>query len=264
MSGKTKLFLLFFACLLTMCTSRSNQVVYSNGLSCQDYTGHRFFEWSGEKYNFYIREEGTNCSYTCSDGTVKEVNVSGTDFSLDSSSKDELDAELCGITVPTATAMASLLTEFPVSSASSTPVASRTPRTSPTAATTSVAQASPTGTVAIIVPTGGALLTGTVSMCDLGGKLINFRMEQPPQDITGRELDVQIAERESICYINPANPSLLTCTLPVAVSFPARVVVNLDGALVNDFVYSGRGCAVITTPTPAPRPTREPEPTTYP
>ena len=248
MSGKTKLFLLFSACLLTMCTnSPAEPVTYANGLSCVS-----------------VSEEEVNCSYTCSDGTVREVNVSGTDFSLDSSSKDELDAELCSIVVPTATAMASLLTAFPVSSASSKPVATITSRVSPTPGSTLSAQVSPTAGGVVTLPAPVALLSGTVSMCDLGGKLINFRMTQPVQDIAGRNLKVQLDERESTCYLNPTNRSLLTCTIPIGVSFPANIVVRLEERVVNEFVYSGFGCAVITTPTPAPRPTHEPEPTTYP
>lgn len=246
MSGKTKLFLLFFACLLTMCTSSAPEpITYENGLSCVSVTG-----------------EDTNCSYTCSDGTVEQVNLSDTDSSLTSSSKEELDAELCDIAPqPSATPMDSLLTVFPVSSRTRTPLASRTP---PAASTLST-QPSSTRTGIATVSTPGSLLTGAVSMCDLGGKLINFRMTQPPQDITGRSLEVQIGDRESACYINPTNRSLLTCRIPVGVSFPANIVVNLDGTMVDDFVYSGLGCAVITTQTPAPRPTHtNGAPTTYP
>jgi hypothetical protein len=40
----------------------------------------------------------------------------------------------------------------------------------------------------------------------------------------------------------------LTCTLPPDMTFPASIVVSVDGAVVNDFVYDGLGCAEITTP----------------
>lgn len=237
MSGKTKLFLLFFACLLPMCTnSPTEPVTYENGLSC-----------------VYINDEDANCSYICPDGTMKEVNLS--DISI-SSSKEELDAEVCN-SVPrsTATSMESLLTLFPVSSPTRTPTASRTPAISSTASSTSLAT----------VSAGDSLLTGSVSMCDLGGKLINFRMAQPPQDITNRTLEVQIGDRESVCYINPTNRSLLTCRLPIGVSFPATIVVSLDGTQVNEFVYSGLGCSVLTTQTPAPKSTNTSRaPTSYP
>lgn len=240
MSGKTSLFLLFFVCLLTMCTSSAPEsITYENGLSCVS-----------------VRGEDVNCTYTCSDGSTQEVDISDPASSLITSSREDLEVEICGATPrPTATAMESLLTVFPVSTNSAAPRVSRTPR------------GSPTGTVAAILPTGGSLLTGTVSMCDLGGKLINFRIAPPVQDLSGHALKLQIAERESTCYVNPTNRSLLTCLIPIGVSFPARVVVWLDGDLVNDFVYNGLGCAVITTPTPVPRPTREqgtPAPTTYP
>jgi hypothetical protein len=91
-------------------------------------------------------------------------------------------------------------------------------------------------------------------MCDLGGKLINFKLEEPAPDLDGTTLEVQIEGRESTCYINPTNPSLLTCRIPVGVSFPADIVVSLNGVIVNEFVYSGLGCSILTTQTPAPRP----------
>ena len=231
MPGKTKLFLLFYALLLTMCKSYTSQpVTYTNGLSCQNYANYRFFERRGEQYNFYLREEGADCTYTCSDGTVRESNVSGTISSLYASSKEELDAQFCGI----------------VASATPSETASPTPTGSPT----QTAPATATATLATQVP----LLSGTVSMCDLGGKLINFKIADSAPDFTEKNLEVRISERESSCYVNPTNLSLLTCTIPVGVSFPADIVVRLDGAVVNEFVYTGLGCALLTTPTPALRP----------
>jgi hypothetical protein len=88
-------------------------------------------------------------------------------------------------------------------------------------------------------------------MCDLGIRLINFRMVQPAPDPTGKTLEVQIQGQESICYVNPVNRSLLTCSIPGDINFPASIVVSLDGTVVNDFVYSGVGCSILTTPTPA-------------
>ena len=88
-------------------------------------------------------------------------------------------------------------------------------------------------------------------MCDLGGKMINFRIVESAPELTGKTLEVQIADQESTCYINPTNPGLLTCSIPNDISFPAHIVVSLDGAVVNDFVYSGVGCSILTTPTPS-------------
>lgn len=88
-------------------------------------------------------------------------------------------------------------------------------------------------------------------MCDLGGKLINFRLLEPAPALILSNLTVEIADRESPCYVNPTNPSLLTCRIPNNISFPVHVVVTLDGAVVNDFEYSGTGCSILTTPTPS-------------
>jgi hypothetical protein len=91
-------------------------------------------------------------------------------------------------------------------------------------------------------------------MCDVASNLINFRLVASAPDLTAGELQVQIADLPSSCFVNPVNTSLLTCTIPPGIFFPARVVVRLDNALVNDFVYNGLGCAKIATPFPTPAP----------
>jgi hypothetical protein len=84
--------------------------------------------------------------------------------------------------------------------------------------------------------------------------LINFRMIEPVPNLTGRSLEVQIAGQDSTCATNPVNTSLLTCTLPRAVTFPIQVVVRLDDSVVNDFSFNGLGCAKIATPFPTTTP----------
>jgi hypothetical protein len=46
----------------------------------------------------------------------------------------------------------------------------------------------------------------------------------------------------------------LTCNLPASVTFPIRVLVRLDGAVANDFMYDGLGCAQIATAFPTTTP----------
>ena len=234
MRGKTKVLLLFSALLLTMCKNYAGEsITYRNGLSCRNYVDTRFFEWQGEKYNFYVSEEGAECSYMCPDGTIRETDVSGSISSLYAASQEELDGQFCGIATPTATAEPSITAPATITSA---------PTQTPTRVTSATATAP-----AISAP----LLSGGVSMCDLGGKLINFRILASAPDLTGRTLEVQIAEQESSCYVNPTNPRLLTCRIPNDISFPATIVVTLDGALVNNFEYNGLGCTILTTPTPS-------------
>ena len=91
-------------------------------------------------------------------------------------------------------------------------------------------------------------------MCDTGAALISFRMIEPVSDLTGKTLSTQIDAQESTCFINPTNPSLMTCTIPADVTFPASVVVSLDGLVVNDFIFDGIGCAELTTPMPTTTP----------
>jgi len=98
------------------------------------------------------------------------------------------------------------------------------------------------------------MVTGQVLMCDLGANLINLRMVQPPPDLTNKTLTAQISGMESACYVNPTNPSVLTCTIPVGVTFPARIIVSLDGAVVGDLTYTGIGCEILSTAIPTTTP----------
>jgi hypothetical protein len=237
MYRKIKLFLVFFALLLAGCKvyDQGGPVTSTNGLSCQSYTDYRFFEWRGEEYRYYIREEGAECSYMCPDGTVRQPEISG-NFSasspLYSASKEDLDAQFCGI-APEPT---------PTETPSSTPP----PTLSPTAQATPTIEISPTPPP--------PLLSERVTMCDIGINLISFRMVEPPPDLTDKTLAVEIADIETTCTVNPTNPSLLTCTIPPLVTFPAKVVVRLDGAVVNDFTFDGLGCAELSTPMPTTTP----------
>lgn len=225
MPGKTALVIVFSTFFLTACGAFANNIsTYTNGLRCENYK-----DLSGN--------EGANCSYVCPDGSEKERTISGTISPLYAASRAELDAELCGVALQPAL--------------SPSPVPSAMPTETPTLPPTPSAQ--PSGTAEIVV-TGSSLLTGTVTMCDTGGGLISFRIVQPPPDLSGKTLTVRIGERESACYINQTNPSLMTCTIPNGVAFPARVVVNLDRAVLNDFIYDGLWCTQLTTPLPTTTP----------
>jgi hypothetical protein len=214
---KLNLFLISSVFLLTMCKVNAGIQLANpiDGLSC-----------SGSA-------EQMACSYTCPGGTIVGPIAFDSDPSL-SLSKGELDRRYCDA-APQATS-----TRLP---ASATPTEFAT--SSPTIAATA--------TVGVLVTDQEPLLSETVSMCDLGGKLINFRIVEPAPEFTEESLKIQIAEQDSTCYVNQTNPSLLTCLLPNEISFPAHVVVSLDGVVVNDFLYSGVGCAIVTTPTSRPR-----------
>lgn len=226
MSRKIKLFstLAFSALLLTMCrTYEQSQPVPSTsieGLSCRAYTG------------------GLECYYECPNGTVGPL-----DFEADpslSASKGDLDRLYCGVTAPQFTPT------DPSASMSPTPVESPTPAASATALASPTVEISPTPPPPV--------LSGRVTMCDTGINLISFRIVEPLPDLTGKTLTVEIADTETSCATNPTNPSLLTCTIPPLVTFPASVVARLDGAVVNDFTFDGIGCGELATPMPTTTP----------
>src|SRR5215211_529241 len=206
MPRKIKLFLAFSATLLlTMCRfyDEGERVTPINGLSCQAYTDY-FEQGLGSS-------KGLECYYECPQEVVGPLEFEA-DPSL-STSKEDLDRTLCGVTAPQFTPTEPSASVFP------TPILSATPAASATA------QASPTARMSPTAPP--PLLTGEVTNCD------------GATNLTDKTLTVQIAELESTCAVNQVNPSLLTCTIPAAVTFPASVVVSLDGVVVNEFTYDG-------------------------
>ena len=226
------------ALLLTMCTfyDQAGTVSSPNGLTCQTFT--KIGALQDEQKHFSILSQAARCSYQCPDGKFTEFEIPG-EFSpssrLYSASKEELNGEFCGASLqPTPTqppaSMSPISTVFPTAS--------------------STEQASFTPTLETPTEIRQLLLTGEVTMCDLAVDLINFRMVEPVPDLTGKDLVVEIADQRHFCTINQVNTSLLTCTLPAVMTFPLRVVVRLNGDVVNDFTYDGLGCAKIATPFP--------------
>ena len=232
-----RLFAIFSTLFLSMCTvyDQSGAIISLNGLSCQNRTDYGLLEG----------QQAATCYYRCPDGTIRRPELEGefTDSSpLYSASKEEIDAQFCqGVAQPTATQ----------------PTPTELATNAPTEAVTAVASTEPvlpSPTIGIIVPTLPPLLGGDVTMCDVAGSLINFRMIEPVTELEGKDLEVEIADLATTCFVNAVNTSLLTCTIPPGVTFPARVFVSLDGATVNDFIYDGQGCAKIATPFPTTTP----------
>jgi hypothetical protein len=227
MHRNIKLLAVLLALLGSMCTvyDQSGAIVAPNGLSCQNRTNYD---------NSIEGQVSADCYYLCPDGTGRQLEIEG-EFTVSSSlydaSKEEVDAQFCqGSLLPTPTPSAS--TDSP-----------------PTSQATEPALPSPTFSIA-----GSALLQGEVTMCDTGIRLINFRMLAPAPDLVVEGLEVQIADQPTTCSVNPTNPSVLTCNLPATVTFPARILVRLDGAVANDFIYDGLGCAQIATAFPTTTP----------
>jgi hypothetical protein len=240
MHTKRMLFIALSSVLLHMCTfyDLNGAVTSSNGLSCQSQTNVGSFERQGEKNRFYIVRRVAQCSYQCPDGKFRQFEFPGkfsTSSPLYSASQEEVILQVCGM------AFQPTLTPSP---ATVSPTLAGFPTASSTEQTSSPPSADASATVK------SPLLRGNVTMCDLAANLINFRMIEPAADLAGKALDVQIADQESMCAVNPVNLSLLTCTIPASVTFPASIVVRLDGAVVNDFIFDGRGCAKISTPFP--------------
>ena len=231
MPKKIYLLLVCSTFLVTMCKTynQGGPVVSPNGLSCQNYT-----VLSGS--------QGAECFYSCPDGTVRQPEISenfSTESTLYSASKGELDAQFCGMALQPTSTIPSVVT----STASPASASTASPTLTPTRAASSTPEVSPTAQE--------PLLTGDVTLCDETLGLISFRIVGTALDLTDNVVTAQIGEQETACAVNPVNTSLLTCDLPSPVTFPARIVVSLDGAVVNDFDFDGIGCVLIDTPIPA-------------
>lgn len=231
MRKKLKLFIVFSCLFLTMCRryQEGPPLLTMDGLSCRNYTAYFEHGLSSSK--------GLECYYACPDKTIGPL-----DFQIDPAlnyTEGDMDRLYCGIG-PQPTPTLAPTNPSPTAVATLTLVSSPPPEASPTTE---------------ITPTVSTpLLTGKVTMCDTGINLISFRVVEPTPDLTGKTLTAQIADQDSTCLINPTNPSLMTCTIPAGVTFPARVVVSVDGVVVNDFEYDGIGCTQITTPMPTTTP----------
>jgi len=239
MTRKIKLLLVICAFLLSMCRTydQNGTVASINGLSCQNYTDYRFLK----------RSERAACFYVCPDGTVAQPDISenfSDASSLYTATRKDLDSQFCGVaSQPTATQ------QLAITSVPATPLVTASATESPVEIT-ATADASPTPAIS---PTAlPPLLTGDVTMCDQTTDLISFRMVISAPDLTDKLVTVQISEQETTCAVNPVNTSLLTCTLPTLITFPASVVASLNGAVVNDFQYDGIGCILVDTPIPSP------------
>ena len=242
MPKKIYLLLAFSSFLITMCKTydQGGPIVSPNGLSCQNY------------YGVFPGSRGAECFYSCPDGTVRQPEMSenfSPESALYSASKGELDSQFCGMASGPTSTIPPEITITPLATIVSIP--------SPTLTPVELASAT---TPAEIPPTSQAsLLSGSITMCDQNVGLISFRMVQPAPDLTDKVVTVQISDQEAgSCEVNPVNRSLLTCNLPSPITFPARVVVSLDGAVVNDFTYDGVGCIIVDTPIPALGPTPTP------
>jgi hypothetical protein len=230
-----------------MCTfyDQSGAIVAPNGLSCQNRTD----------YGLVQGQRAAECYYKCPDGTVRQPEIEG-EFSVSSplyeAPQDELNDQFCQGAMMTSTPRPTSVspTDRPTEVVTDEPIDGTAAPVGPT----EQPLPSPTATSLITIPNQPPLLRGDVTMCDVAVSLISFRMLEPVPDLTAATLDVQIADQPSSCETNPTNPSLLTCTIPPGVSFPARVVVRLDGAMANDFIYDGLGCAKIATQFPSTTP----------
>jgi hypothetical protein len=175
----------------------------------------------------------TDCSFKCPDGRLLSLPEAVT-----SQSKDQLNFLFCGVPMPA-------------------------PAAAPSGQSADSADAAPTAPV--------PLLNQQVDICDPIKGIMNFVLAQPPQDLAGKKLVVQIQGKQTPCSISQAFPGELSCKLPPSTSFPAGIVVRVNDQVVNLFPYGGANCqakpgpheaaeqlSAPVPPTPQPKPHPDP------
>ena len=117
--------------------------------------------------------------------------------------------------------------------------ATATPTLVPTATSTPTKR--PTATPA-------PYLSGDVTTCNLTDRYINFPIDPNAADISGLDFEVTIGGVPSTCNVPSSNTNILSCTFSQGQTFPAQVIVSVDGFITNDFTFDGGIC--VTNPIP--------------
>lgn len=110
----------------------------------------------------------------------------------------------------------------------------------------------PTATTTATPPPAAAsapLLTGQVSACSLKDGFINFGLIDKDSSYSGGDVYLTINGVQVTCTRAGNNNSLLSCPLPVGVTFPAQIHAAIGDASTDDFTYDGAGCVTQTGPT---------------
>ena len=182
-------------------------------------------------------DQGVTCNIPCPDNTTQKVDMNDVPSPqfLNSHTTSEIQAMYCpGFAVPTAT-----------STVTSTPGPTATATTTPTKAPTA---------------TPLPYLSGEVRACNLTDRYINFTIDPNAIDPSGMDFEVTISGVPSTCSVPSSNTGILSCTFPQNQTFPARVIVNVDGFITNDFIFDGSSCAA-NVPPPSNNNVEEPVPT---
>jgi hypothetical protein len=127
---------------------------------------------------------------------------------------------------------------------------------------TATASASVTVNVDLSVPTATTeptmtptpplpILTGEVTYCEPASYTMNLRLDHSfvPSSFNHT---VTINGDPMTCKVNGSNSTLLTCSYPAPVVFPANIKVSINDIVVNDFMYDGAACVIPATPTQEP------------
>jgi len=91
------------------------------------------------------------------------------------------------------------------------------------------------------------ILTGEVTYCDSQTRTINLRFVD---GFVTQDFQHQVTINGEVvnCKINESNSTLLTCSYPASIAFPANIQIETGGITVNDFDFNGAACQTTQKP----------------
>src|SRR5512140_2883778 len=93
-----------------------------------------------------------------------------------------------------------------------------------------------------VVPTVAPPLNEVVQSCNLATHVMVFAFAAPTPDLTGKTLTVDVQGQPSQCSSPSGMPGMLSCKIAPNTSFPAGIVVKVNGQVVQLFPFSGELC----------------------
>ena len=226
----TRPLLAFFVLILASlaCTAAYPAVMTIGQVECKDKHAGKWFD------HYFTDDDFYSCSCPSSP-LSNQPSLTWTLKDLQSATVEEMENLYCA--EPAAASIAT---------------STATPTPGPTATATTTPTKAPTATP---LP----YLSGEVRACNLTDRYINFTIDPNAIDPSGMDFEVTISGVPSTCSVPSSNTGILSCTFPQNQTFPARVIVNVDGFITNDFIFDGSSCAA-NVPPPSNNNVEEPAP----
>lgn len=123
------------------------------------------------------------------------------------------------------------------------------PKATATATTTPIPTDTPPPSALPAAPALQPYLSGAVTVCNLTKSYINFVIDPNAPDLTGKTYAVTINNIPANCAVASNNSEIFSCAIPQNTTFPADIILTVDGTELNNISFDGGIC---TTTAPIP------------